>query len=439
MAIRTRGKRVLYQPLSQVTCQSHGDFPARGIEEKGDRALLLEKWGEVLVHHGRSGDRGVRALDRTIKHRALIIDVLTPTPDQDSGSVDVFSLMKILRDMSFSVTFIPASNVMFMPKYTPDLQRMGVECLYVPYVTDIGRYLAEKGREFDVVLLYRVNCAAAYIDMARKYCPNAKIIFDTVDLHYLREERQAEIEGSEELKRQAHKTKATELSVIQRADCTIILSRAEYDILSCEPSIAGKELAIIPLIREIPGIKAPFGAREGIVFVGGYDHQPNVDAMLYFVKTIWPMVRRRLPGVKFYIVGSKAPKTILDLACEDVIVVGFVEDLATYFDACRLSVAPLRYGAGLKGKVGASMAYGLPCVATPLAVEGAGFQEGEHVLVADTPEAFVTEIARLYTDETLWNCLSANGLDFVKAQYSLDAGKERLTALLHGLGIRTDH
>ena len=152
--------------------------------------------------------------------------------------------------------------------------------------------------------------------------------------------------------------------------------------------LCGKKIAVIPLIREIPGREKSFSDRKDILFVGGFEHRPNVDAMLSFVCDIWPLIKKCLPEIVFYIIGSKPPKEILDLAGEDVIVTGYLPDISSYFHDCRLSVAPLRYGAGLKGKVVTSLSYGLPCVASSVAVEGSGLKPGEDILVADKPEEF---------------------------------------------------
>jgi glycosyltransferase involved in cell wall biosynthesis len=134
--------------------------------------------------------------------------------------------------------------------------------------------------------------------------------------------------------------------------------------------------------------------------------------------------------IRFHIVGSKATQDVLDLAADDVIVHGFVEDIAPFMDECRLSIAPLRVGAGVKGKVNMAMSYGLPVVATSVAVEGMHVRAGEDVLVADTPAELAAAILRVYADETLWNMLSANGLDNVRAHFSFEAAREALQAIL---------
>ena len=428
VALRLTGRKVFNNPLSKAVILSRPEENA-WMYLKGEKAVR-ENFDRKST---RSGDSGDKIFDPAGK--ILVIDIRTPTPDQDSGSQDIVSYFNIFRSLGFEITFIPETDLQFVEKYTPDLQRMGVQCLYAPFVRGINGYLKSHGQEYDLVVLYKVHCAAYRIDTVRRYCPKAKIIFDTVDLHFVRAQRQALIEASQELLKNANKTKIQELSVIRKADCTIVLSTKERDLLLKEPNVIGEKIAVIPLIREIPGRGNSFSARKDILFVGGFEHRPNVDAMLSFVCDIWPLVKKYLPELVFYIVGSKPPEEILDLAGDDVIVTGYVSDISPYFNGCRLSVAPLRYGAGLKGKVATSLSYGLPCVASSVAVEGSGLKPGEDILVADKPEAFAMAVERLYRNEILWNTLSDRGLDFMKQHFSFDAGRQKLESLLRNLGV----
>jgi glycosyltransferase involved in cell wall biosynthesis len=170
-----------------------------------------------------------------------------------------------------------------------------------------------------------------------------------------------------------------------------------------------------------------------LFFVGGYQHPPNIDAAQWFVSSIWPLVRERLPGVNFHLIGSKAPERIKSLHGNGVIFHGFVNDLNPWIDGCRLAVAPLRYGAGVKGKVNISMSRGQPVVATPAAVEGLHARDGEDVLVAASAEDFAAAVVRLYQDQQLWEKLSQGGLQNVQQYFSLDTACGQLAELLGSL------
>jgi glycosyltransferase involved in cell wall biosynthesis len=137
-----------------------------------------------------------------------------------------------------------------------------------------------------------------------------------------------------------------------------------------------------------------------------------------------------LPDVEFHLIGSKAPDEVRSLHGEGVTFHGFVEDLEPWLDGCRISVAPLRYGAGIKGKVNLSMSRGQPVVATSIAVEGMLATAGQEILVADTPEQFAAEVVRLYRDEALWNRVSTQGVENVRRYFSVETARLGLQELL---------
>jgi len=167
-----------------------------------------------------------------------------------------------------------------------------------------------------------------------------------------------------------------------------------------------------------------FEARKDLMFVGGFQHPPNIDAVRWFAGEVMPLLRANGASPHLHVIGSKAPQEVLELAGEDVTVHGFVPDIAPYMDGCRLSVAPLRYGAGVKGKVNLSMAHGQPVVATGCAVEGMHLVDGRDVLVGDDADAFATQVVRLYSDAALWQRLSDAGLENVRRHFSLDSARD---------------
>lgn len=413
-ALREKGYRIIYHPLAQSVMT--GEAYAQ----------------EYSSGHGRS----LRSSVAASLGKILVIDIWTPTPDQDSGSVDIVSYFKIFRSLGYDLTFVPAADLNFVEKYTSDLQRIGVKCLYRPFIRDIPFYLKEHGTEFDMVIIYRVHCAAGNMEMVRKYCPGAKIVFDTVDLHFLREERQAQKDGSRELFEQSRDTKRLELSMINKSDAVILLSPFEKMLLENDYSVDPDKLYTVPLVREIPGRSKGFRERSGILFIGGFQHRPNVDAVIFFLSEIWPMVRQLIPGITFTIIGSKVPEDIKKLCGPDVRLLGYVKDIEPIFSTSRLSVAPLRYGAGLKGKVATSLSYGVPCVATSMAVEGSEMKNRKEIFIEDEPDAFAKAIFELYENEDIWNSISDEGLNYVNRHYSIEAGRKKLKELLMNLGLR---
>jgi glycosyltransferase involved in cell wall biosynthesis len=166
--------------------------------------------------------------------------------------------------------------------------------------------------------------------------------------------------------------------------------------------------------------------------VGGFWHKPNTDAVLWFVRDIWPILRRQNPGLRFCIAGSNPSDPVRELDGRDGIeVLGFVPDLTPFFDRARVFVAPLRFGAGMKGKVGQSMMSGLPVVATAIGAEGLGAEDGEHLLVAETPAAFAAQVMTLLDDDAAWTRIQAEARALIEATLSEAAVAPRVAALFH--------
>ncbi|MCI0462512.1 MAG: glycosyltransferase, partial [Gemmataceae bacterium] len=435
--VREAGYKVLYQPLSEVVHYegvTHGRDVTAGVKayQVVNVRKLYERWQRRMRGHGQPGVDVERERDRRAVGRVLFIDHITPTPDQDSGSLTALGMIEPLLELGYKVTFIP-DNLAYVPRYTADLQRLGVECRHQPHDPSIAEHLRRHGALYDAVIVLRGPVAAKHLDAIAELAPQARVIFHTTDLHYLREQRQAEIEQSAARARQAERTKKQELSCIQRSDCTVVVSQFEKDMLAAE--LPRANVYFFPYMLDVKGCAAPFGQRHGLMFLGGFNHPPNVDAVLHFLDEIFPLVRAQLPGVTFHVVGSNPPPAVRERACADVVVTGLVPDLGDYLDRVRLSVVPLRYGAGIKGKVVMTLSYGVPCVATSIAVEGMGLRDGEEVLIADNPGAVAQAVVRLYHDAELWEALSRRGLEFVEAHYSRRQGQQHVRQILASVGL----
>lgn len=434
--IREAGFKVYYQPFAKIvhfegaTSGRDTSTNVKSYQVKNQQKLRA-RWSEVLARHGESGVDPYTARERNVHKRILVVDACVLTPDQDAGSLTVFNHIKVFQALGYKVTFAP-DNLHRDEKYTTDLQRLGIECLYWPYITSLKAHLEAFGSYYDIVFIARADVAEKHIDNVRTYCRRAKIIFDTEDLHFVREQRRAELENNPALRRAAAQRKKQELSVAARADCTLVVSSYEKEVLRAErPSL---NVSVVPIPRDMPGHQTNFSERKDLLFIGGFQHPPNLDAVLYFVQTIFPLIKLEIPEMKFFIVGSKPPTEILSLAREpDIVVTGYVPDIAPYFHRCRLSIAPLRYGAGIKGKVITSLSYGLPVVATGIACEGLGLRDEVDALIANDPADFARKVVRLHRDVKLWNELSLAGFEKVKRDYSIAATKEFFECLFDDL------
>ena len=439
--IRRQCLRVLYQPLSVVVHHegiTSGTDLSMGIKKYQTENLqkFKERWQDTLVDHRRNGIEPDLEKDRGASRRLLIVDATPPRPDHDAGSVIAFHYMKIFRSMGYKVTFIP-DNLLFDGEYTRNLQRLGIECIHTPQHTSVKKYLETNARHYDFVMLYRPYVAIQYLDLLRRCAASARIIYNTVDLHYLRERRHAELEQNPLLTERAERTRTEELRLIRGADATIVLNPVEKELLAGEAP--GANVHVIPLLFEEQPAGPAFEARRDLLFIGGYQHPANPDAVMYFVREILPLIRRQLPDVRFYALGSKPPAAVRALECEYIKVPGFQEDISPFFNNCRLMVAPLRFGAGIKGKLGTSFSFGLPVVATPIAAEGMHLLHERDLLLADFPQEFAEAVVRLYTDPDLWQHLSAAGRRIVRERYSPAVVRQGLVEVIASIGRHGTH
>ncbi|HZP09578.1 glycosyltransferase [Methyloceanibacter sp.] len=382
-------------------------------------------------------------------------------PDKDSGSRSAFSYLQILSRAGFQVTFVPA-DLRPGGAYGRALRRLGVKIVSAPQWTTLPHVIESLAPCADLLLLFRAPVAAQVFGLIRTIAPSASILFNTVDLHFLRMEREAELDGNEASKDEALEVRRLELDLINRSDAAIVVSSYERDLL--------RELAPqasvhrIPILREMPrgsllerlrwracslfraadeldpSVKRrdlDFRRRSALLFIGGFDHTPNVDAVKWFVGEVWPLLQSRGFPHRLIIAGSNMPDDVAALASDRIEARGYVKDLGRLYAACRVSIAPIRYGAGMKGKIVESLGYGVPVVATSMAAEGMDLRHNETVLIADSPVATADEILRAYDDDGLWQVLSNSGYRHVESHFSLAAGARVLLPLVDDLIARS--
>ncbi|PYL58205.1 MAG: hypothetical protein DMF31_09485, partial [Verrucomicrobia bacterium] len=430
--VRQSGYKVLYQPLSEVIHYegaTGGTDLLAGTKKYQDinRSNFAKAWADELTTKPVSGDVSFLRKPRNSSGKnILVIDHHLPMPDKDAGSVRMFHILNTLHELGHRVTFIP-DNLANIPPYGEELQRRGIEIIYHPYIKKVRDYLISHGSEFDAVLLSRCDFARKHIADTRLYAPRSRIIFDTVDLHFVRTEREAQITSDSETREKARQKEQLEYDLIDQADETWVVSNVEQKLL--REARPHKSVEIVSTIAEVPGSKTPFALRRDCLFIGGFQHTPNIDAVLFFVQKIYPLVSEHLPDAKFYIIGDKAPPEIVALATERIVIAGWQRDIRPFFDSAKLSVAPLRFGAGVKGKINQSMGFGVPVVATTLAIEGMPLINRRDILVADEAEDFAHALIELYESEALWNNLSENGIRKTRALYSIEAAREKLKLL----------
>lgn len=386
-------------------------------------------WKFLLRSHGQTvsdDDAGrvhrvLEKLKSTGGKKILAITYEVPRFDKYSGAHRFFNLLKILRDLDFSVTLLSNSTIV-QENYVTQLQQIGVEVIYG---RDSVTHFEELGKYFDVVI-FHTQSTAEYMDPVKAHFQKARIIFDTSDLHYLRLQREGETTGDQEALRKAKEYKRKELLMAQKSDVVFVVSEDEKDFLMRET--AGKangRIEVVPNVHQVSPTSTLFEQRRGLMFIGAFSHAPNRDAVVYFLKEIFPEVLKKL-DVNFYVIGNNPPDSVLGFQGPNVIFTGYVPDVTPYYEKCRLMVAPLRYGAGVKGKLTESMSLGLPFVTTSVGAEGMDLVDRRHCFIADDPGGFSDKLIRLYDDRELWETFRANSLKLALERFSYETVKKRL-------------
>jgi len=424
--LRRQGHPILYQPVAGALWVERG--PGSGDGDAPDLSLPDEDTLRLRERVRHDGWPPGPASARFVGH-ALVIDDDLPRPDRDAGSIATFEQMLLLRRLGWRVTFCPVHALTTDPLGADALARHGIELAAPPHFSSVTQYLQAEGERLDLVHVYRYSNAAMLLDRVRELAPAAKLVFATADLHFLREQRRAELSGQAP----AAAEREAELRCMRAADATIVTSDHERDLLL--PEIDPAKLVLLRWITRPLPVPQGFAGRRDICFVGNFRHPPNLDGVQWFLAEVFPLVRAVLPGLRLKLAGSDMPPALRDLAADGVDVLGWVADLAGLFGQMRLSVAPLRFGAGFKGKVATSLAHGLPVVGSSISLEGTGLADGDGVAVADAPADFAAAIVRLHEDAALWQAQSARGLERVTALYSPDAALEVWRRLLTGLGL----
>lgn len=438
---RQHGWRVLYEPSAVVM---HVEGGTAGVDQAvghkrnqaTNRLKFVEKWRTVLEsEHLRPGDERVRAAAN--RHRGpevLVVDFRVPMRDRDAGSLRMFEMIGSLLRLGYGVKFLPDNLVPIQP-YTRDLQRLGIEVMYGSL--DLNHEFAEIGPGLQAAILSRPHSASRWLDSVCEFAPSATVIYDTVDLHWIRESRRFALGKGDTAERdgaiavqgpKAAALRELELALVRASDITITVTADERKVL--EAQVPEANVAVIPTIHNIAPRVTPVDQRKGLLFVGGFEHPPNADAAVYLIREVMPLVWNLLGDVSVTIIGSSVPPEVEKLASSRVDVRGWVEDLEPLLQSARALVAPVRFGAGVKGKITQGLAAGLPVVTTPVGAEGLGGSDGENMLIGGDTDALAERIVRVVEDDVLWGSLSRGGQELIAGGFSLDVLDERMRELL---------
>jgi glycosyltransferase involved in cell wall biosynthesis len=355
----------------------------------------------------------------------LICDHQQLDTKSDAGSVRMNYILEEFARRHFVVHFLPVS-LFKSHSWVDDITQAGVEILNPG--DEVDKFLLKHRNALECIIVSRPEVMAHLATKITLNAPQVPLIYDMVDAHGMRLRRKAEMFNDGSTKDADH-IGSVEAKAARMADITIAVSKSDEQYIQ---KLCGGNLktAIIPTIHPVVTGVGKQEDRHGILFVGGFQHDPNVDAVRFLVMEILPRVQQKLGQVQLTVIGSNATAEIFELQSDSVNVLGWVEDLSPYYNSHKVVVAPLRYGAGVKGKIGEALSHGIPTVTTSIGVEGMPLINGQDILFADTADEIADAVVKVYNDEKLWTSLSHNGRRKIDSLVGSDALRRMVDDLL---------
>lgn len=422
--IRKYGKKVYYQPKSVVVHFegiSNGKEVTEGIKKYQilNREKFVNKWKQTLLTEQMPCRENIfAACDRKIDRKTvLFISRAVPMYDKDAGSRTIDFYMQEFLNRGYIVKFIPNDFSRIEP-YVSRMEQMGIEVLAGDYYKEnIFAWLYKNHADIDFVFANYPDCTLAFIDTLKQL--QIPIRYYGMDLHFFRLHREYELSGNVNKKKMSEEYLEKEKYLIDNCDVVYYPSQVEIDIV--QNQFHKKDARILKInIYKDADIVNTYNAydREGIMFIGGYRHAPNVDAVNWFVTDIFPNVDSRL-NISFYIIGADMPQEIANLKNEKIETIGYVTDdeLEDIYKKIKMVIIPLRFGAGIKGKVIEAMFHGIPVLSTSIGMEGIpNITKAD--LIADDAETFKKILEDIYSDNNLLNEVSCEEIEIIRENYS---------------------
>ncbi|MCD0489546.1 glycosyltransferase family 4 protein [Pedobacter sp. MC2016-14] len=359
--------------------------------------------------------------------RLLVIGLVWPEPSSSAAGSRIVQLIEVFLSAGYEVTFASAAS---KSEFSYPLTTLGVTERDI-LLNDGSFNVFAKEINPALVLFDRFVMEEQFGWRLRQECPDACTILDTEDLHCLRNARQQAV------KIQNPSSEATqpelnlftdmakrEIASILRCDLSLIISQSEMDILQQQFRIDPSLLYYLPFLEEALSIEETenwksFEEREGFVFIGNYLHEPNWHTLQVLKTKIWPLLRKFLPKVNLHIYGAYAPQKVMQMhnVNERFIVHGRAANAREAISSHRVLLAPIQFGAGLKGKLIDAMQVGTPSVTTALGAEAMQGELDWNGAIIDDPDLFVNKAALLYEDEQMWSLAQQNGVQIINQRY----------------------
>lgn len=360
----------------------------------------------------------------------LVVSDALPAFDRSSYELRFSRFVGTLAK-DHAVTLCPTD----LPYMATELGAEAVEryrgALHSAGITTVESGLDEalRKRTYDVVLFVLYSQATQNnLRRVRYWAPAAKIVIDSVDVQFGRYLSRARLTGAAEDFSKAEQIKREELAAFRSADLVITVSEPERRMVLQE--LPDKAVGVISNIHPLEvATKTEDRDYCSLIFIGWGKYDPNVDSVLYFAREVLPLIQAEVPEVKFKVIGSGYPDEVVALNGGAIEILGFVPETAPYLRSGHVSVAPLRFGSGVKGKIGEALSHGIPVVTTSVGLEGFGLTPGENVLVGDSPAAFAEQVVKLLKDPVLHQRIGLGGWRFLKDTFSEEAVGKQIDAV----------
>lgn len=405
------GRNIVYEPrsvISHLEAASSPDGDFRAFLFRRNRALLAEKWHDVLQTYPLPEPESPKAVESAVRRRRggtlriLAIDDRLPDVGGGSGGVGsgfvrASALFHDLKGCAVSLftTHRPRRNT---------LADLGVDVIDEPLTT----HLARPGKTYDAVVISRPHNFRFFYDAIRAALPGVPLIYDAEALYHKRLWLQGGLEPCDERKdlieARARETEELERQIARTSDRLVAISPEERAWLERVDRHAPIEF-MPPLLSGIETSPATLDGRAGAIFVAGWlggSESPNVDALRWYCNEVLPHVRAALPHFRTIVTGKNPPPAVQSLASDAIVLTGFVESLAPLYRNARVAIVPMRIGAGVKNKTMEALQYGVPVVATTVGAEGLELHDGDDAGVSDDPVGFAQRIIALATDDGQW-------------------------------------
>ncbi len=429
---RRAGYRTIYEPHCTVVHHEHGTLGQSRAAEFMDRhrEQFCERWREELGSRPRS----IWTAPSRGREKVLVLGDIVPAPDRSAGGARLYHLLTILA-AHYDVAYAYLQDQM-IAEYIRPLERQGVHTFYPGYARAVDNYELDveailRDNDYEIVICSLYEVGSQFVGLVRKISPRSIVVTDTYDVHFLRELRAARLSEDPIEEQRARRTKTLELEVYSRSDAVITVTEEDRDALHAElPQV---EIGIVPTIHPIPARLPERETRRDLLFVGGFSHRPNVDAIVYFCEKVMPLIVEAKPELRLQVVGNSPTPEVLALASGNVRVLGYVPHLEPLLRGALVSVAPIRFGSGMNGKIAEAMAWGLPVVTTAIGAEGLGLRHRFDAWIADDAVETARGVLELVEDDALWRRIAGNARERAAAEWTPDVVEPRVLDFLRSL------